>query len=154
MYKNVISNENKGNDWWIDSAFEFFASDTAWRQIPTLVTPQGKMHRCHRHKFSILVINNDRWVNWNISCSSDRYTFKALSGGHFGCLQTGCKAKRTTSNSHPVRYTKLHEMFCRVNCSLDFAMQCRCWWETNFFLIGLMSNWYSTSKKNIHALGF
>lgn len=40
MYKSAIFNENRGNNWWIHSAFEFVASFTSRGQILLLVTPQ------------------------------------------------------------------------------------------------------------------
>lgn len=70
------------------------------------------------HIFFILVTNKDIYINQNICCSSDRYTFKALTDGPFGCVQTGCEAKRTTSNSRPARLGTPRETFCQVDRSL------------------------------------
>lgn len=51
--------------------------------------------------------------------TSDKHTFKALSGGHLDCLQSGREAKQTTSNSCPSFHSTLCELFCQVDYSTD-----------------------------------
>lgn len=106
-------------------------------------------------------------------CSSDRYTFKAQSGGHFGCSQTGCEAQSFTkrfvrsnfafspSDRKDVLRTAaafgayssniLKTDFLKSRCGGDFHMRALMT-TLIFFLIGLMPIFFALTVTNIFII--